>query len=58
MKTKTGWEAIEAAKTNSALVLNKYSDPIEDDRSGLTVDEAVEVAREDPSLIWLAAEDL
>lgn len=34
------------------LVICKYADPIEDAREGLTVDEACEVAAEDPSLIY------
>ena len=38
--------------------LNKYSDPIEDAREGLTVEEAREIAREDPGLIYLEVEEM
>lgn len=50
----TGYEAINYAEANG-LALNKYNDPIEDARHGLTPDEARKVASEDPSLIWIAA---
>lgn len=33
--------------------INKFADPIEDAREGLTADEAREVAAEDPSLLWV-----
>ena len=52
MKKFTGIEAIEYARVND-LTLNKYADPTEDARSGLTPEEAEDVAAEDPSLIWL-----
>jgi hypothetical protein len=48
----TGYEAIQYAK-NNGITLNKYADPIEDAREGLTVVEANEVAREDARLIWV-----
>ena len=48
----TGTEAIDYARKND-LTLNKYADPTEDARSGLTPEEAEDVAAEDPSLIWL-----
>lgn len=48
----TGHDAIEFAEVNG-LTLNKYSDPIEDAREGLSVEEAEEVAAEDPSLIYV-----
>ena len=54
MTTYTGHQAIEIAETNGAD-LNKYADPIEDARTGLSIDEAREVATEDPSLIWIEA---
>lgn len=56
MTTISGYDAIEYAKENG-LTLNKYSDPIEDAREGLSPDEARKIAREDPSLIWIEAED-
>ena len=55
-KIKTGHNAIEYAKA-AGLTLNKYADPTEGAREGLTVVEAREVAAEDPSLIWVAVEE-
>ena len=55
MTTLTGHDAIAHAETNG-LTLNKYADPIEDARDGLSVDDAIEVAAEDPNLIWIAVE--
>ena len=51
--TLTGREAIEYADANG-LTLNKYEDPTEEARTGLTVTEANKIAREDASLIWIA----
>ena len=48
----TGQAAIDYA-TTSNQTLNKYADPIEEARAGLTIEEAEEVAREDASLIWI-----
>jgi hypothetical protein len=47
-----GLEAIEYAREHD-LTLCKYEDPTEDAREGLTVEEAVAVACEDPSLIYI-----
>lgn len=55
MKRIEGIEAIEYA-TLYNKTLCKYTDPTEEAREGLTVDEAREIAREDPSLIWVAYE--
>ena len=33
--------------------INKYADPIEGERSGLTDDEAAEIAAEDARLLWI-----
>lgn len=52
MKKLTGIEAIEYAAANS-MTLSKYTDPTEESREGLSVEEAREVAKEDPSLIYL-----
>lgn len=52
MTTLTGHEAIEHA-TKHGLTLSKYADPVDDARNGLTVEEAEEIADEDPSLIWI-----
>lgn len=51
----TGWEAIDYANRNH-VALNKHTDPTEGAREGLTVQEAREVAAEDPSLIWVEVE--
>lgn len=51
----SGYEAINYAEANS-LTLNKYTDPTENAREGLTPDEARKVAAEDPSLIWCEME--
>jgi len=48
----SGHEAIEYAEAND-LPLSKYADPTEDAREGLTTEEAREIAREDPSLIFV-----
>jgi hypothetical protein len=47
-----GHEAIEYAEAHG-LTLSKYSDPTEDARDGLTLDEARAVAREDPMLVYM-----
>lgn len=52
----TGYDAIDYAEANG-LTLAKYADPTEDAREGLTVAEAREIAREDPSLIYVPADD-
>jgi hypothetical protein len=58
MKLKlTGFGAIEAKENNSAIVLCKYSDPIEGARENLTAEEAHQIAKEDPSLIYAMVED-
>ena len=51
-KTLTGTAAIDYAEARS-LTLNKYADPVEDAREGLSVEEARKIAAEDPSLIWV-----
>lgn len=50
--TVTGTKAIELAE-RLGLPLSKYADPTEGEREGLTVAEAREIAREDPSLIYV-----
>lgn len=56
MTTITGWEAIDYANRNR-VPLHKYADPTEEARTGLTVEEAREIAHEDPSLIWVEVEE-
>lgn len=48
----SGHEAIDYAEAHS-LTLNKYTDPQEGAKDGLTVAEAREIAQEDASLIYL-----
>lgn len=55
MRKLTGYEAIEAKEQNDAIVLCKYNDPTEAARENLTVEEAREIAKEDPSLIYAEA---
>lgn len=47
-----GWSAIEAAK-RIGITLNKYADPIEGERSGLSIEEAERISKVDPSLLWI-----
>jgi len=50
-----GWAAIKVAeKLGLRCGLSKHNDPQDGPSTGLTVEEAREVAREDPSLIYLA----
>lgn len=51
---KTGYEAIEAKKNDNRVILNKYADPTEDAREDISVEDAEEIAAEDPSLIYIA----
>jgi hypothetical protein len=53
----TGHPAIEFAARNG-LTLQKYNDPIEAARDGLSVDEARTVAAEDPALIYIDIADV
>lgn len=53
-QTLTGYDAIEFAYYHTEL-LCKHADPLEGARSDLGVEEAVEIAREDDSLIWISA---
>lgn len=48
----TGHDALDHARQHG-LLLGKYADPTEDAREGLSVEEAEEIASEDPSLIWI-----
>jgi hypothetical protein len=48
----TGREAIEVAEAQG-LLLSTYSDPTEGGREGVSVEDAREIAREDPSLVYL-----
>jgi hypothetical protein len=48
----TGLDAIAYAEEHG-LALSVYNSPIEDAREGLTVEEAREVAHQDPSLVYV-----
>ena len=52
----TGIKAIEAKEKNAAVVLCNYNDPTEDARENLTAQEAREISKEDPSLIYADVE--
>ena len=52
MPKLTGYRAIEWAENHEDAVLHKHADPIEDAATGLSIDEAKAVAKEDESLIW------
>jgi hypothetical protein len=51
----TGWAAIDYARETGAP-LCKYADPVDDARDDLTVAQAIDVATDDPSLVYLDAE--
>lgn len=53
--TLHGFDAIAYA-THAGATLNKYADPTEGAREGLTIDEARQIATEDGGLIWCVAE--
>lgn len=48
------WHASIAEAARDGWTLCSYSDPTAEGREGLTVDEAVEIAGEDPYLIYLS----
>lgn len=51
-KIAIGHEAIELATKDRSIRLNKYADPTEDARENISIEDAREVAKEDPSLIY------
>lgn len=56
MKTLIGYEAIDFKRSNSDAVLCKYADSVEDSRENISVEDAEEIASEDPSLIYVRPE--
>ena len=46
-----GHDAIDYVEANGGQ-LNSYNSPVDDARSDISVDEAREIAAEDPSLVW------
>jgi hypothetical protein len=53
----TGQDAIEYKVNHPEVELNKHSDPVEEERFDLSIDEAWDVCREDPSLIYVEIDD-
>lgn len=53
MQKLTGYAAISFA-TEHSLDLNKFADPTEGARSGLSLEEALEIAEIDAELIWVS----
>lgn len=49
----TRHDAIDYARQNPDAVICKYADPTEGAREGLTIAEAEQILREDPSLIYV-----
>lgn len=49
----TGHAAVEYAAEHGGQPLSKYADPTEDGRDDVTPEEAAEICREDPSLIYI-----
>ena len=57
MKKLTGHEAIRAAEQDATITLHKHTDPTAEARV-VTLDEAREIAKEDPTLIWCEVDGL
>lgn len=53
-QTITGYDAIEIAR-ETGLSIAKHADPMEGARAGLSLEEAEEIASEDPSLVYVEA---
>ncbi|MCI0562251.1 MAG: hypothetical protein MN733_27510 [Nitrososphaera sp.] len=51
-KRLTGWNAIRNKERDDSVVLCKYSDPVKPSKENITVKEAREIAKEDPTLIY------
>ncbi|KKL18775.1 hypothetical protein LCGC14_2472130 [marine sediment metagenome] len=51
-KIATGWEAIDLAKKDNSIQLNKHTDPIDNFMENISIDFAEDVAREDHGLIF------
>jgi len=49
-----GYDAIAHAEATGLSTLEKYTDPTEEART-VTIEEAREIAKEDPTLIWVTA---
>lgn len=53
---KIGFEAIEFKRSNPESFLRKFADPIESYRYDISISDAEDIAKEDPSLIWVEVE--
>ena len=53
----TGHDAIDFAKTVKNALLSKYADPLEGERDDLSLEEAIEIAKEDPEIIFIEVEN-
>lgn len=51
-----GYEAIHYAEKHG-MRLNKSAGPTEEPSSGLSVEEAIKVANQDPAVIWLEVDE-
>ncbi|MFZ0254678.1 MAG: hypothetical protein WAN46_03290 [Gammaproteobacteria bacterium] len=51
-----GYEAIHYAERHG-LAINKSAGPMDEANSGLTVNEAIKVANQDPALIWIEVDE-
>lgn len=55
MELLEGYKAIVyAVNHRPKLTLNKYSDSTEGARKGISVEEATDIAKVDPTLIWIS----
>jgi len=48
----TGYVAIGMKEDDDRIILNKYADPTDVERTDITIGEALDIADEDPSLVW------
>lgn len=51
-----GYEAIHYAESHG-LAINKSAGPMDESSTGLTVNEAIKVANQDPALIWIEVDE-
>lgn len=47
-----GYDAIELARADSSIRLNKFSDAVSDAARDISIEQAMEIAREDPGLVY------
>lgn len=56
-KQATGHNAIELAERDASIMLCTYTDPTEEARDGITLEQARIIAAEDPGLIYAVSRD-